>query len=447
MKPIFTDDFAALVPDEHRWFSPFAAALQRLKLPVRRTVLGDGVLRVILEGGHRGEWEAMIRPVADGTLGWRSSERYVLAYSDLPTLGPVQKRMLDIVWRVVEKFDPHLPDRFQGFAYAGKRTGDPAADLQAVFPFVTVERSRQARGEVTEVLVRTTTRCNQACPFCSGPLHDRPDGEMLLACISAAARWLPGAMLSLTGGEPTLHPDFMELMEAVSRTEGIGAIQVQTNAVRFAKAVDPSEIPVQQRLSFFVSLHGVDEDIYDECTGTRGQLGNALAGLERIIRAGHRTTVNTVVTRANVDHLEAMAHALATRFADVHRPVWHFSSLICSDRSPQADEYLVEYGRLVPSVARATEIGEQLGLEIESLLSSTHAAVPPCVVPPELRMSGRAAVEARRGETGYEDFERPWVKAKTCRSCTEDQSCLGVPTPYAHKFGLEELVPLQSGEQ
>ncbi len=444
MKPYFKDDFAALVPDEHRWISRWVAAGERLGLPLRRTTLADGALRMVLDRDG-GTWTAVVRPGIE-LPGWRSTGSFMLAYEGLDKLDPSTTATLERIFRILEKFAPHLPDRFEGFAFVGHREEDPVAALRTMFPFATVERSAQEHGEVIEVLVRTTSACNQRCPFCSGPTHDRPSEEMVRACTEAAGRWVPGCMVSLTGGEPTLKPSFRAELDAALAAPGVAEIQVQTNAVGFASRLDPAKIPASKRLTFFVSLHGATPEVYDECTGTTGQFPDALAGLDRIVAAGHRVIVNTVITSANLSFLPQMARFLADRYPAGSRPLWHLSVLICPEQSPRAVDYLVEYRALVPAVEAVYVQARDMGLEVQSLLSSTHASVPPCAVPPAHRAAGRSAPEIATSETGYEDFSRPWVKANRCRTCSEDAHCLGVPTPYARRFGLDGLEPIPKND-
>ena len=84
----------------------------------------------------------------------------------------------------------------------------------------------------------------------------------------------------------------------------------------------------------------------------------------------------------------------------------------------------------------------RLGFPVDPLVSSTHASIPLCLVDREQRLSSRHRPKILAEETGYEDFSRPWVKAASCRSCAVAEHCLGVPTPYATRFGFSELQPI-----
>ncbi len=439
---IQTSEVIALVPAEHRWANPFFAALMQLGAHPWRLSIGDGALRLWLEGAEGPERpvEMRISPPRNGLRCWQSTERFAASYSG-NTADAVAINRLAIAWKAFLRFEPHIPSELNSFAFVGSTAGAPEEVLPLMFPFVTVERASHAGAELFEVLVRTTSWCNQACPFCSGPEHGTPDHAMLSRCISEVARMLPGAMLSLTGGEPAFRKEFRsEVMQALQCPE-ISHVQIQSNAVAFASRVDPLWFPTGGKLSFFLSMHALEEPIYDVCTGTHGQMPLALQGIMRVVEAGHRTVINTVINSANIDHLNTMASELPLLFQGKPKPEWHFSALICTERSQRSAEFLVPYRDMLEKAREAGAAAQAAGLEIHSMLQSTYAAVPPCVVPEEERLKGRTVLSNLAHETGYEDFSRRFVKAHRCKRCIADPGCLGVPRPYAERFGLEELRP------
>jgi pyruvate-formate lyase-activating enzyme len=441
-----------VVPAASPWFRRFVDELRRAGAPLRRAILCDGVLRVAFALGGDGPFVVVARPWREGVQGWRRTGRLVLGYDGAGDPGPEALRWLELVHALLSRMERSLPEGLAGFGVVAVREGPPEELLASLFPFVTVERSAPAAhrggraqpGEGVEVLVRTTSRCNQACPFCSAPEHAEPTGEVLRACFRAVADLLPGALLSLTGGEPTLRPGFLDEVRAALEALPGGQIQIQTNAVRFAAALDPAALAADPRLRFFVSLHALDEAIYDRCTGTRRQLGKALAGIRRLLAAGHAVTLNTLVCRENVEHLEAFVRKVPRTFVGARRPALHFSVLICPEWNPRAAESLVRYGDVVSVLRRAARAARALGLDLLPLRSSTHAVLPACVLPAGERAQ-RAAYRIGAHETGYEDPSRPFVKASRCRGCRETPRCLGVPRAYARAFGLDELRPIRRG--
>jgi hypothetical protein len=86
-----------------------------------------------------------------------------------------------------------------------------------------------------------------------------------------------------------------------------------------------------------------------------------------------------------------------------------------------------------------------LNIPIQSLLSSTHASLPACLLTESHRRLSPHRPTLRDDETGYEDFDKPWVKSAQCRNCLHADHCLGVPRAYARRFGLDELSPIREG--
>lgn len=441
------NDVTAFVPREQRWLNPFFAALMQSGLSPRRLSLGDGVLRLTLDSpvGDKGGLELLIAPCSPQTRAWKVSKRFAASYSR-KELTSEMTQILTRVWNLFLRYEPHVPADLDGFAFLGDASGPPLEMLPLIFPFLTIEKASHGGQTLHEVLIRTTSQCNQSCPFCSGPQHATPDHAVLMRCLDEIAARIPGAMVSLTGGEPTYRSQFAAEVKRALSLAGLSHVQIQSNAVAFARKVDPAEFPAGGILSFFLSLHALDEAIYDECTGTKGQLPLALEGITRVVAAGHKVVLNTVVNRANLAHLENMAQRLPGLFSGPIAPEWHFSALICTQRSPAAEGYLVRYSQLLAAAGSAGRRAVEGGMHVHSLLQSTYAAVPPCVVPASERVKGRTVLDLAGNETGYEDYELRFVKAKSCRACVADSGCLGVPRPYALRFGLDELIPLEDGE-
>jgi MoaA/NifB/PqqE/SkfB family radical SAM enzyme len=422
------------------WLRRLDSRLRRCRVPVRSMSALDRAVDITLES----EGQTMIveiRPGSEPGPCFRTVGRHRISYRAPSDLSARNRRLLAYALEVVARLESLLPERHRGSAAIGEAVEDPAASLHRRFPFAFVERSSSGDRTQTEVLVRLTTACNQRCPFCSAPPTPEPSDEALTDCLGFVSTRIPEARVTLTGGEPTLRRRFCADVAAVLSCPEIRALQVQTNAVALASGERLAELHPDPRLSFFVSLHAIDTDIYDRCTGTSGQLPLALAGIRTLLSGGHRVVLNTVASSANLEHLGSMAEGLPALFPQRPLPGWHFSVLICPDGRPEAAEFLVRYSVLAPAIEAAAERAAGLGIAVEPLVSSTHAALPLCVVGQSHRQASARRPRPEAGETGYEDFARPWVKAARCRRCAAADHCLGVPAPYALRFGLEELSP------
>jgi pyruvate-formate lyase-activating enzyme len=304
----------------------------------------------------------------------------------------------------------------------------------------------------TELLVRLTARCNQACPFCSAPPpHPDADQASLWAWLEGALPRHPNPCVTLTGGEPTLWPGLPALVERLLAHPAVRAVKVQSNAVGLADARRLAAYRPHPRLAFFVSLHGATPEVYDACTGSAGQLEAARRGIEGLVAAGHQVTLNLVATRHNLDHLQAWVDDLAAWLGPSPWLRLHFSVMTCPEHRGTAPDLLVRYREAVPGLLEAARRARAAGLACDALLDSSHAAVPPCLLPAEERSrgdrgDGRVARPLHGDVEGAPRGSPPgWTKAPACGRCAEDAWCLGLPRPYVERFGLGELSPIGPG--
>lgn len=156
--------------------------------------------------------------------------------------------------------------------------------------------------------MRLTRVCNQRCLFCL----DRQAQNGTFAAFEALRRDLSRGRrmgmrrVVLSGGEPTLHPRFVEIV-ALARELGYGHIQAITNGRRLcypeflSGAVDAG----LKEITF--SLHGHTAALHDRLTRVPGSFIQALAALRRALAVpGLIVSVDVVVNRLNLSCLREL---------------------------------------------------------------------------------------------------------------------------------------------
>lgn len=421
------------------WVDRLRSVLRRCGVPVATVTAVEGEIRLVLGLDGR-EILVTASPEAHASIAYKTAGGLSFAYRSEAPLTPSDLATVDLVVAVIGRLAARLP---RSWTAAGSGL-PPEREFEVRHPFARVERyggPDDPEGRV-ELVLRLTRACNQDCPFCSAPPSAEPAPGAVAACLEEALRSWPGLRVLVSGGEPALSPLLHEALAASLAGKSASAVVVQTNAVAFASPSRVAALPEDPRIEFFVSFHGADEATYDACTGTRDQLGRARAGLRALIATGRRLTVNVVACSRNVSGLRDIVETVASEAKGLRPPVMHFSILMCPEARPAAPDWLVRYSDLVPALDDAVRTARSLGLGVDPLAGSTHASLPPCVLPRHLAAGGGPRPEPRPGETGYEDLSRPWVKAVTCRACRHDARCVGVPAPYARRFGVGELVPV-----
>jgi MoaA/NifB/PqqE/SkfB family radical SAM enzyme len=153
--------------------------------------------------------------------------------------------------------------------------------------------------------VRLTFDCNDRCVFClDAHTHDgtvRAREEVKAQILDGRRK---GAeRLILSGGEPTIHPDFVDFVR-LGRLAGYRKIQTVTNGRMFAyreflrRALDAG----LSEITF--SIHGPNAKIHDALVGTRGAFDEEVQGLRHALADGRPiVNIDVCVNRGNVRHL------------------------------------------------------------------------------------------------------------------------------------------------
>lgn len=156
--------------------------------------------------------------------------------------------------------------------------------------------------------VRLTYECNNRCIFCLD--SDTHDGEIrsreaVLRDILAGRR-RGATRLILSGGEPTIHPDFIEFIR-VGHRAGYRRVQTVTNGRLFAYPKILKRCIDEGLGEITFSIHGPNAKIHDALVGVKGAYEQEITGLKWAIADGRPIiNVDVCVNRANVKHLRRM---------------------------------------------------------------------------------------------------------------------------------------------
>ena len=171
---------------------------------------------------------------------------------------------------------------------------------------------------ITYLRLSVTELCNLRCRYCmpeDGVCKKRHEEmltqEEMLTAIRAAAS-LGIRKLRVTGGEPLVKPNIVELCRAAAATPGIEELCLTTNGTLLPKLAAPLKAAGVHRLN--ISLDTLEPDKYRYIT-RRGELAQAIAGIEAALAAGFdKVKLNTVLIGGfNDDEIPALA-ALTRRW-------------------------------------------------------------------------------------------------------------------------------------
>jgi len=152
--------------------------------------------------------------------------------------------------------------------------------------------------------VSLTQRCNLRCPYCHREGQTPGSGlrEMTaeeVVRIVHVAVGLGINRVKLTGGEPLLRADIVEIVSGLARIDGLRDLSMTTNGTRLSVLAKSLRIAGLRRVN--VNLPSLNEKIYSELNG--GDLNDVLNGVGAAGKAGlYPVKLNMLVLRGVNEH-------------------------------------------------------------------------------------------------------------------------------------------------
>lgn len=157
-------------------------------------------------------------------------------------------------------------------------------------------------------LLEITSSCNLTCPMCFA--ESAPGGQHLTEeqCRYAIDRLVrvegKPEVLQLSGGEPTIHPNFLSIAQYAC-DQPIDIVMINSNGIRFARDAEFTRevAKLNRRAEVYLQFDSFRDDDYESLRG-KSLLDTKLKAIERLGEHGiHTTLVCTVQSGVNEDQL------------------------------------------------------------------------------------------------------------------------------------------------
>ncbi|MEN6665421.1 MAG: tetraether lipid synthase Tes [Phycisphaerae bacterium] len=163
-----------------------------------------------------------------------------------------------------------------------------------------------------------TNRCNMRCPICFANAGvtgyvSQPDYEQVVRQLQALRdlRPYPCTAIQFTGGEPTIHPDFLRIV-ATARDIGFSHIQIATNGIKMADADFARAAHEAGLHTLYMQFDGVGEEPHRHTRNYPGIWAKKLAAIENCRRLDLKIClVPTILKGINSDQVGEIFHFAA----------------------------------------------------------------------------------------------------------------------------------------
>lgn len=279
-------------------------------------------------------------------------------------------------------------------------------------------------------------KCNNNCIMCTNPKNCRTmsDNYFSLPYITKRIeRFYQGDReflenyhdtFSVTGGEPTLRSEFINILKKIdSFSTGIKINLLTNGRMFFYESYAKEVLKLDINLELVVSIHGHTANIHDGITQIQDSFKQTISGIENIFRfkkPTHIVEIRVIVHRKNYQFLEKITKFVKDNFPIVNRLVFIFFEI-----EGQAIKNIkilkLSYTELSPYIDNIYDL-----IDYFSEVRFYH--FPLCVLPEKFFPFIWRTLP---------DFEVSFTKQ--CDNCNLKDYCLGIHKGYLKYIGSSEF--------
>ena len=153
--------------------------------------------------------------------------------------------------------------------------------------------------------IELTYQCNLKCKHCyanasttTAKRLSLPEAKQILRSLQK----IGVATITLSGGEPTIHPQFLQILKYASQR--FERIQILSNGWKITEVFAQNLQPYKDKLIVQISVDGMNEKTHDYIRGRQGSFKRACNAISVLSKQHISCTAAMLITRFNLPQIE-----------------------------------------------------------------------------------------------------------------------------------------------
>ncbi len=276
-------------------------------------------------------------------------------------------------------------------------------------------------------------KCNNNCLMCTNPVGFRNEKISKNYTFEKLLRRITNQVsnqyqdIVLNGGEPTIHPQFLKLLNEIRFRFPLNKIIIVTNGRRFYYPFFTKACLALNNIRFVITLHGYNAQTHDRVTQTKGSFVQTVKGIENILKfknPTHSLELRIVLSKLTLPYLEKILAFIENKFPQADRVVLIFMKI-----QGHAIKNLEDVGI---TYRKVKAIFPKMAKWLLKFKEFCFYHFPLCTIPPKFWPYTWRTLPT------YELTFLP-----TCQKCLYKKYCLGIPKEYLKKVGASEFKPIK----
>jgi His-Xaa-Ser system radical SAM maturase HxsC len=271
-----------------------------------------------------------------------------------------------------------------------------------------------------------TDKCNLNCIFCSNedfmayyePPKYKPHTIQELKEYFKKNINVSEDNLTLTGGEPTLRKDLIEILKFINKEYKKSEILLLTNGRLFSYEIYAKKFTKIKNLVVEVALQSHKKKNHEKLTDSIGSYNQTLEGIKNLLNFGIKTNIRIVVNKLNYLQMLEFMKFIKQEFYAINKIVF-VNLRIRGNAKKNKQKLIIKYSNLFP------ELYDSFDFILKNKIKLQLLHFPFCIL-----------------NNKYWKFtlENPYKKElEKCKNCSEKQNCPGVLESYIKEFNDDEF--------